>query len=161
MKELFDSFEKVGFEKKDLVLLDTCFIFDMLKKNEKLPSGFEYGLSSFTVEELLKVTHKNLHKMKVPFRRFLNENSFVIVETPVHPGDWEGEKDFVKSVDPKILQHVPDASDAVLLAVAVKTHSIVMAKDKHHLFTVELENFLVQYGIKVYKELKDLDGLVS
>jgi hypothetical protein len=31
-----------------------------------------------------------------------------------------------------------------------------LTKDKHHLFTVQLENFVSKYGIKVYKEIKEL-----
>ena len=155
MKELFDEFKKVGFERKNLVLLDTCFIFDLISREKNLIEGYDYALSSFTVEELLKIGHR-LHKMKRGWRKLLKKYNFVIVETPVHIGDWQGEKDFVKSVDSKLLQHITDASDAVLLAVAVKTNSIVLTKDKHHLFTVELSNYLKDSGVKVYKEMKDL-----
>jgi len=141
-----------------LVLLDTCFIFYLFDHGGELLEGFNYGLSSFTVEELLKVGHR-LHKMKVPLRRFLKKYNFVVIDTPVSPGDFKGEKDFVNSVDKDLLKHIADPSDAVLLAVAIKTHSIVLTKDKHHLFTVDLENYLRKYNLKVYKELKDLKGI--
>ena len=155
MRELFDKFERVGFDKKGLVLLDTCFVFSMLTRNQKLLYGYDYALSSFTVDELLHVSHR-LHKMKVPLRRFLKSQSVVVVETPVHPGEWEKERQFVDSVDKEILKVIPDASDAVLLAVAIKTKSNLLTKDKHDIFTVEAENFLRKYGIHVYKEMKDL-----
>ena len=155
MKELFDKFPTVGLEVKNLVLLDTCFIFDLLDKEYTLIPGHTYGLTSFNVEELLKVGHR-LHKMKVRLRRFLKSNTFLIVETPVHIGDYDQEKEFVNSIDSELLKHIADPSDAVLLAVAIKTNSIVLTKDKHHLFTVELENYLRKYDIKVYKEIKDI-----
>ena len=156
MKELFDSLEKKGFEEKNLVLLDTCFVFSLLDRNKKLLPGYKYGLSSFTVEELLKIGHR-LKKFKVELRRFVKDYDFIVIETPVHIGDWESEKKFVNSVDPELLKHIADASDAVLLAVALKTNSVVLTKDKHHLFTVELVNYLRGSGVKVFKELKDLE----
>jgi predicted nucleic acid-binding protein len=155
MKELFDKFPKVGLEVKNLVLLDTCFIFDLLDKEHTLIPGHTYAFTSFNVEELLIVGHR-LHKMKVRLRRFLKSNTFLIVETPVHIGDYEQEKEFVNSIDSELLKHIADPSDAVLLAVAIKTNSIVLTKDKHHLFTVELENYLRKYDLKVYKEIKDI-----
>jgi len=152
MKELFDSLEHVGMNVKGLKLLDTCFVFDLLSKQKKLPKG-QYGITSFNVEELLKVGHR-LHKMKRGLRDFVKHADLVIVDVPVHIGNFESEKEFVRSVDNELLKLIPDASDAVLLAAAVKTKSVVYTKDKHHLFTVRLENYLVKYGIKVYKELR-------
>ena len=157
MRELFDSLEKSGFEKKNLVLLDTCFVFNLLDRNQKLLPGYKYALSSFTVEELLKVGHR-LKKLKVELRRFVKDYDLVVIDTPVHIGDWDSEKAFVNSVDSELLKHIADASDAVLLAVALKTNSIVLTKDKHHLFTVDLVNYLGDSGVKVFKELKDLEG---
>ncbi len=159
MKELFADFPRVGVEKKGWVLLDTCFVFHLLDKGKDLLPGFPYALSSFTVDELLHVGHR-LHKMKVRLRRFLKSHEFVIVDTPVHPGDRQGEKDFVASVDRGLLQHIAGPSDAVLLAVALQTKSTVLTKDKHHLFTVELVNYLRGSGVSVYKELKDLQRKV-
>jgi predicted nucleic acid-binding protein len=158
MKELFEQFERKEMsEVKNLILLDTCFIFSTLDRESKLLGGFNYGLSSFTVEELLAVGHR-LHKMKTRLRRFLKTYSFTIINTPVHIGDMKGEKQFVSSIDQELLKHIADPSDAVLLAVAIKTHSTVLTKDKHHLFTVELENYLRKYDLKVYKEMKDLNS---
>tara|TARA_Y100000310_G_scaffold331897_1_gene406408 strand:+ start:1970 stop:2431 length:462 start_codon:yes stop_codon:yes gene_type:complete len=152
MKELFDSLEHVDMETKGLKLLDTCFVFDLLSKQKKLPEG-RYAITSFNVEELLKVGHR-LHKMKRGLRDFVKKNDLVVVEVPVHIGNFESEKAFVRSVDNELLKLIPDASDAVLLTVAVKTKSSVYTKDKHHLFTVRLENYLAKYGIKVFKEIK-------
>ena len=157
MKELFDKFEKVGVERKGLVFLDTCFVFDLLNREKDLVSGHPYALCSFNVEELLHVGHK-LHKMKTRLRRFLKSHDFLIVDVPVHPGDMKGEKEFVNSVDGELLKHIADPSDAVLLAVAVQTSSTVLTKDKHHLFTVDLVNYLRGRDVHVYKEMKDLSN---
>ncbi len=154
MKELFDKYERVE-GRKNLVILDTCFVFSLLDREKDLVKGYPYALSSFNVEELLFVGHK-LHKMKARLRRFLKSHEFVIVDVPVHPGDREGEKKFVNSVDKELLKHIPDASDAVLLAVALQTESIVLTKDKNHLFTVELVNYLRDKKVRVFKEMKDL-----
>jgi predicted nuclease of predicted toxin-antitoxin system len=81
-----------------------------------------------------------------------------IININVNPGDRIAEKNFVNSIDPDLLADVPDASDAVLIATAIKTNSIVLTKDKHHLFTTKLENYLNKYNIKVYKEYHDLTG---
>jgi len=155
MRELFDSFEKVGYERKGLVLLDTCFVFDLLDREKDLLKGYPYALSSFTVDELVHVGHK-LHKMKKRLRRFLSSHDFMVVDTPVHPGDMKGEKAYVNSIDPHLLEHIADPSDAVLLAVALQTRAIVLTKDKHHLFTTDLVNYLNGKGVFVFKEMKDL-----
>ncbi len=154
MKELFASLEHVN-SGENYIFLDTCFLFDLFDKGKSLVKGYRYAVSSFNVEELISVSHR-LHKDKVQLRRMLKGHSFVVYDIDVHIGDIDSEKKFVKSVDKELLKLIPDASDAVLLALAVKTKSVVLTKDKHHLFTVELENFISRYGIKVYKENLDL-----
>jgi len=155
MKELIKNLKRVDLSNaRGFVLLDTCFIISMLDHNSKLPSN--YATTSFNIEELMHVEHKLNHELKKKLRNFLKNEDLIIVDINVHPGDWEQEKSFVNSVDFELLKHIPDASDAVLLAVAIKTNSIVLTKDKHHLFTVELENFLNKYDLKVFKELKDI-----
>ena len=74
MKELFDSLKHVGMDVRGLKLLDTCFVFDMLSRNKKLPEG-KYGITSFNVEELLKVGHR-LHKLKHKLREFVKKGDF-------------------------------------------------------------------------------------
>ena len=156
MKELFEALEHVS-SGEGFVFLDTCFLFDLFDREKKLIKGYNYAVSSFNVEELISISHR-LHKDKVAIRRLLKEHSFVVFDIDVHIGDFESEKKYVKSVDNELLKLIPDASDAVLLALAVLTKSIVLTKDKHHLFTVQLENFIDRYGIKVYKEIKELKG---
>jgi hypothetical protein len=154
MKEIFESKKKVGWrEVKGLVLLDTCFIIDCVMKSKKIKLE-NAGITSFNAEELIHV-EKRL-KGKRAMRNFLRNTDFVLVEVPVSPGYWMQEKEFVESVNHGLLKNIADASDAVLMAAAIQTKSDVLTKDKHHLFTTKLENFLYDYGIRVYKELKDV-----
>lgn len=141
---------------RGLVLLDTCFIIDSLshpdKTNQLLKIG-KLALTSFNVEELMYVEHRLHHEIRKNMRLFLMHDYFKIVDIPVHPGNPDSEKDFVKSIDENLLLNVPDPSDAVLIAAAIATKSAILTKDKHHLFTTRLENFLNKYSIKVYKDL--------
>ncbi|MFH1455494.1 MAG: hypothetical protein ABIF40_00925 [archaeon] len=155
MKELLMNKIHVPMNQaSNLILLDTCFIIDCISRSNKVNFS-NTGITSFNIEELLHVEHRLGH-LKKPLRKFLKDTEFVIVDVPVSLGDWKAEKDFVKSVDSGLLQHIADASDAVLIATAVKTQSNVLTKDKHHLFTVELENFVRDWNVKVFKELKDV-----
>lgn len=150
MKELFDSLKHVD-SVDGYIFLDTCFVFYLLENNISLKKEFNYAISSFNVEEL--IVH---HKDKIGLRRFVKSYPFVVVDVDVHIGDWDSEKKFVNSVDKDLLKYVKDPSDAVLMAVAVKNNSSILTRDKHHLFTVVLENFLKKYKLKVIKEIKDL-----
>jgi predicted nucleic acid-binding protein len=159
LRELFEKLQKVGTDKKNLVLLDTCFVFHMITHNTHLLPGYTYALSSFTVEELIHVSHK-VHKYKVPLRNFIKKHKeILVVDTPVHPGEWEKEREFVNAIDPNLLKHLPDASDAVLVGVAIQTDSVVLTKDKHDIFQVDLINYLMGTGVSVLKEFKDLQNL--
>lgn len=157
MKELFDSLPHVQLEdSRDLLLLDTCFVLNMLHKH-KLHELFEREvvLTSFNVEELLHVAKHQSEKAML--RRFIEQHpALAVLDVPVHAGDWAGEEAFVRSVDSALLLQIPDASDAVLIAAAMKTNSDVLTKDKHHLFTTKLTNFLSSEGINVWKEWKDV-----
>ncbi|MBI4447419.1 hypothetical protein HY643_00410 [Candidatus Woesearchaeota archaeon] len=157
MKELFNSFPKKDYkEVRNMVLLDTCFLLNILDHKDKIAKMERIknlAMTSFNVEEIIKIEHKIDHRLKNEIRKFLKKHDFLIVEIPVNVGNRQQEKDFVNSVDEKLLQKVADPSDAVLIAAAIKTHSTVLTRDKHHLFTVELENFLKAYDIQVYNHL--------
>lgn len=160
MKELVENILTLDLvHARNLVLLDTSFIISMMEHRDKIARLLEIkgiAMTSFNVEELIHVEkHLDPHT-KHHLREFLKDGKIVIVKIDVHPGNWEEEKAFVNAADENLLKHIPDPSDAVLLAAAIKTHSSVLTKDKHHLFTVELENFVRQYDIRVFKELHDL-----
>lgn len=143
---------------KNLILLDTCFVINILEHHKHLDKlkNERVGMTSFNIEELLYVEHNLKHEDKKMIREFLKHPCFCIIEVPVHPGDFREEIRFVRSIDGELLKKVGDPSDAVLIAVAIKTNSIVLTKDKHHLFTIVLEEFLKKYGLKVYKDLNFL-----
>ena len=157
MKELLESLPRIRLEDAhSFVLLDTCFLINLLEHHKHLEklNSYSVGITSFNAEEVIHIEHRLSHEDKITLRRFFRSHpKLFIVEVPVHPGDREGERKFVGSVDSELLKNVSDASDAVLMAAAIKTGSTVLTKDKHHLFTVVLESFLQKYGIKVYKDL--------
>lgn len=156
MKELLQNIKRLRLEEaRELILLDTCFVINLLEHHKHLDKlkDKNLGMTSFNVEELLHVEHRLKSEDKRLIRNFLKHPKFCIVEVPVHPGNREEEVNFVKSVDENLLKEVHDPSDAVLIAAAIKTRSIVLTKDKHHLFTVVLESFLEKYSLKVYKDL--------
>jgi predicted nucleic acid-binding protein len=157
MKELIGDKETISYTKcRDLNLLDTCFIVYALEHNDLLKRLSELNnlaITSFNIEELIHIEHKLNHSTRKELRNFLKDSNFIIVDVPVHPGNFEEEKDFVRAIDNNLLLKIPDASDAVLIAIAAKTHSTVYTKDKHHLFTTVLENFISQYDIQVLKTI--------
>jgi len=158
MRELLGNLERVPYQKvRGLLFLDTCFLIDAAERGRLSElNGRRVAVTSFNVEELVHVSHRLHDKTREALRRFLKGHpALTLVDVPVHPGERETERTFVSSVDPRLLEKVPDASDAVLIAAAIATRSDVLTKDKHHLFTVVLENFLNEYGIRVWKEWKD------
>lgn len=161
MKDVFSNCKHVSMgSARKLVLLDTCFFINFLEHHASMDSIGEnvpFATTSFNIEELEHVSHRLSHELKHRLREFFRSKELLIVDVPVSPGDWAKEKSFVNSVDDKLLANVPDPSDAVLIAAAMKTGSCVVTRDKHHLFTCKLEHFLGKYGIAVYKDLKFLE----
>jgi len=160
MRELIENILTIDLvHARNLVLLDTSFLIAMMEHRDKVERLLELpniAMTSFNMEELMHVEkHLDPHTRK-HLREFLKNGKIVIVKVDAHPGNWEGEKEFVNAADENLLKHIHDPSDAVLLAAAIKTHSSVLTKDKHHLFTVDLANFVQQYDIRVYKELRDI-----
>lgn len=160
MKELVKSIPKINLDQaKGFILLDTCFVINALEHHKHLDKLLDkkIGMTSFNIEELLKVEHRLKQEDKKAIRKTLKHPFFSIIEIPVHPGNWEEEKSFVNTIEPNLLKEINDPSDAVLIAVAIKTMApVILTKDKHHLFTVKLEDYLEKYRIKVYKDLNFL-----
>lgn len=162
MKEIFEKQPRKKIEEaKNVVLLDTCFFIHTFEhqkdaKLRELMQKTEVAMTSFNVEEFLFKEHVVDERVREHARKFLKNNKLTIIDVPVHPGQYESEKIFVRSVDNELLKDISDTSDAVIIAVAVKTNSNILTKDKHHLFTVKLENYLNKYGIQVHKEFHDI-----
>jgi hypothetical protein len=150
MKELLDTIKRIEFiDVNNIPLYDTCFFISTLEHQHHLDKPFL--LTSFNAEELVHVSHRLHENLKHSIRKFLHNppSSFAILDLPIHPGNRDHEREFVASVEPELLKKVPDPSDAVLIAAAIKAHTNVFTRDKHHLYTVVLENFLQRYGIVV------------
>jgi len=159
MRELFSTLVRVPLRAGlGRPLLDTCFLLDLAERR-KLHTlmATPIATTSFNLEELEHVSRRMHDKTKEELRHFFKTHpDLVIVEVPAHPGDVAAERSFVAEVDPDLLLKVPDASDAVLIATAIRCRTDVFTKDKHHLFTTVLENYLHAYDLHVFKEWKDM-----
>lgn len=162
MKEILAALPHIKLEDaNNFVLIDTCFFihtFEHQKEHQlkELCEKFNVGLTSFNAEEFILKDKVVDERVREYARKFLKTHPISIINVDVHPGNRDSEKKFVNSVDLSLLKEIPDASDAVLIAVAIKTNSTVLTKDKHHLFTVKLENYIKKYNLEVYKEYHDL-----
>ncbi len=161
MKEIFAEMKRTT--KSNLILLDTCFIIDTFSKHKEkelaaLAEKDRVAITSFNVEELVHVIKKVKDKsVKERVRKFFKDNNAIkILEIPIHPGNMEAEKKYVNEIDPYLIQDIPDPSDAVLVAAAIRTKSIVLSKDKHHLFTALLENYLHRWNLRIVKDMHEL-----
>ncbi|MFH1211775.1 MAG: PIN domain-containing protein [Candidatus Woesearchaeota archaeon] len=163
MKELFEKLNHTN-EFSNGILIDTCFFIYLLEHSKekellKFAENNNVAITSFNVDEFLFKEHSVENDVREHARRFLKKNSALVVfDINVHPGNKDQEKSFVNSVEPDLLKEIPDPSDAVLMAAAILSHSSVLTKDKHHLFTTKLENYLNRYRLKVFKELHDVTG---
>lgn len=156
MRRLLDALEK-GSDVN--YLIDTCFLIyclekDKMKELESFCSENSVGLSSFNAAELDHIHGRFPGPLNRHLRNFLKQKLIKLVEVDVVPGQRAKEKKYVESFDPAMLKQVHDPSDAVLLSLAAKIRADVLTRDKHHLFTVDVENYLSEYGIKVLKEIE-------
>jgi len=162
MKEVFQTLpHKELQDAHNMVLIDTCFFIHTFEHQKdhllrELAERFDVGMTTFNAEEFLFKEHVVDERVREYARKFLKTHPITLITIDVHPGNRESEKRFVNNIDPDLLCEVPDASDAVLMAVAIKTDSTILTKDKHHLFTVKLENYIHKYNLEVYKEYHDV-----
>lgn len=158
MKELIEKAKHLQLkDARNFVLLDTCFLVDALNHNERLEKLLKLknlAMTSFNAEEFIHIEKRLPHEVRKRARKILSGLS--IIDVDVHPGDWKKEKEFVQEIEPKLLHTIPDRSDCVLAAAAIKTRSNILTKDRHDVYTAALENLAYEYRIKVCKELKDL-----
>ena len=156
MKELTDNLNHVDNLEQGSILLDTCFFISCFKhaKNiHRLETMQNLCMTSFNIGELLHAEHHLNHELKTRIRKFFHKaENLKILNIDVKPGEWDEERSFVDNVDPELLKHVHDPSDAVLIAAAIRFKAKVMTKDKHHIYTSDLANFLNKYKIKIEKD---------
>lgn len=159
MNEAIENLDSVlpgDIRNENTVLLDTSFLVYELKRNPR-------ALSEFCKDNFVLITDFNLseleslgrhdHGIKRLAKKFLEKNLVKTLLTKIVIGDWEGEKQYASSTDTDLLKHVYDPSDAVLVAAAIRSRSDVLTRDKHHLFTAELENKLSEYNIKIFNDI--------
>jgi predicted nucleic acid-binding protein len=162
MKELFQTLPHIELsDAHNMVLIDTCFFihtFEHQKDHQlrELAERYSVAMTTFNAEEFLFKEHVVDERVREYARKFLKTHPITLINIDVHPGNRIAEKAFVNSIDVDLLREIPDASDAVLMAAAIKTDSTILTKDKHHLFTVQLENYIKKYNLEVYKEYHDL-----
>jgi hypothetical protein len=155
MKMSFE--EPENFRAKKSVLLDTCFIIHELQnqKEKRLLNFCEENtvlITSFNVEELKHVSKKLGHDKKL-VKDFLKRAKLTVINIPVNPGEITKEREYVNDFDPELMKKIHDPSDAVMVVGAILSSSDILTRDKHHLFTVELEEELKEYGLRVYNDL--------
>ena len=135
------------------ILLDTCFIvYEIKQGNQKKLEEFceknDVRITSFNMAELEHV-EKHLPHDKKHINKFLKNTNLPTIELDVKPGEHQQEKDYVNKVDNDLLRIIQDPSDAVLVACAIENRCDVLTRDKHHIFSAELENKLNEYGIEI------------
>ena len=159
MKELYQELPEVVEDERKNFIIDTCFLIDCIKNNkikdiERLSETYDLVLVDLNFQEL---DHIHLDDdVKIVLRKMLKEKLFYKYHTGVNIGNWDDEEQYVKFCDKELLKIISDKSDAVIVAAAEKINAHVMTKDKHHLFTSELENYINKKGIRIFKELKDV-----
>ncbi len=152
MKELFNTLPRVS--KADW-LLDTCFvyyIFEHHKEDDLIEFCKEnsVAITSFTVKEILHHLHDVNHIVRERLRYLIKHSILLgVVEIPVSPGEIDEEIGYIVATDEKILHLVPDHSDGVIAAIAVKLKANIITRDKHHLFTTVLEDYFKSKGLLV------------
>lgn len=140
-------------------VVDTCFLYYLFEhQHEKAfaETCEEYVvvLTSFNAEEFLFHSHDVGHRVRERFRHAVKHGLRLFFhEISISPGNPEGEKKFVTDYDEQILKLVPDPSDAVLLVAALQLKADVLTRDKHHLFTTKLENYVYDKGLQVLNNL--------
>jgi hypothetical protein len=158
MRELFDKEKHITIDEiRNTNLIDTCFFIYALthpKELDDLKKLKTIATTSFNVEEILNLKHEIKAGLRHILKRFVKEVDLNIIDINVKPGEREKEREFVENTDKNLLEHVHDPSDAILVAVGIKTHSNVYTRDKKHLFNPELENYLRKYDIKILNIIK-------
>lgn len=152
MKELFDRLPRWDLQ-ADYVL-DTCFLFYVFDKQlehklVKFCQDSIVAITSFTVQELIHHKKDASKLFKERFRHIVSDLRLYVIQMDVHPGEVVSEREFVNDFDPAILHLVRDPSDAVSLVVALQHGANIITRDKHHLFTTALENYLNEKGLRV------------
>lgn len=162
MKELLQNLDMIPPEKAiGYTLIDTCAFIHVFEHPEKIIEfktslkNEKYGMTSFNIEELMHVEHKLNKKVKESIRKFLKEKEDIeIIQIDVHPGDRDGERLYVESINPELIHIMhEDMSDGVLFAAALKIKGNIVTRDKHHLYNQIAERFANEHHINIRNKI--------
>jgi predicted nucleic acid-binding protein len=160
MKELFEHLTQTTVPQ---ILLDTCFVYWVFEhQHEKqlidLSQNFVVALTTFTIEELLYHSHHVNEHVRSRLRKELKNKKLNLYKynQPVHPGNPQQEKEYIQLNQPELLELIPDNSDSILVIAGIQTKANILTRDKHHLFTAQLNNFLLEKEIQVYTNVSDI-----
>ncbi|MFP4523167.1 MAG: PIN domain-containing protein [Candidatus Nanoarchaeia archaeon] len=157
MKELFKQLPKTDSPE---YIVDTCFLYWIIEHQHFKPfilfcKKHVVAVTSFTIEEVLYHAHDVDEHVRSRLRRALKKDLRLFrYDIDVFPGNFEEEHAFVSKTVPELIPLIPDPSDAVIAAVAYQTKAHLLTRDKHHLFTTQLNNFFTKKGIRVLNNLE-------
>lgn len=157
MKELFEELPRTD---KPEYIVDTCFLYWIIEHQhvKKFITFCEtniVAITSFTIEEVLYHAHDVDEHVRSQLRKELKKDLRLFrYDIGVSPGSFENEHAFVNEHVPELIPLIADPSDAVIAVVAYETGANLLTRDKHHLFTTQLNNFFEKKGIKVLNNLE-------
>ena len=138
--------------------LDTCYLIWLFENHkESILLKSDYVITSFNYQELLHVEHRHKISSHVRnhIRSFEKKHGFNIVEIPVSPGNNLEEVSYVHEIDPGLLNHVKDPSDAVLVAFCIKNKFDLVTRDRHDIYKAVNENYFSKNNLQLLKSLRD------
>jgi len=162
MKELLSNLKTIEVSQaRNFTLIDTCAFIHVFEHHEKIKEFKEalkqgnYAITSFNIEELMHVEHKLNKKIKEEIRKFLKQKEDIeIIMIDVHPGDKDGEKEYIKKIDPELIHIMhDDLSDGVLFATALLIKGDIITRDKHHLYNQMAESFANKHKIEIRNKI--------
>jgi predicted nucleic acid-binding protein len=152
------AFKTLAFLMGAMFLVDTCVVingFEESGASHKIWRSMEaqdetfVALTDFNLHELEK---HGRHKLVKKVHNAIKSGAVPMFEIGVSPGDWSGEKQYERLVDPEIVHLVEDPSDAVLIAAAEQLGAEgVITLDRHHLYTGKLWSYLEHKGLHIFK----------
>ena len=161
MKELFEKLPEIT---NPQILIDTCFIYWVYEnQHEKQFHEFcnkhKVALTSFTIEELIYHAHHVNKHARSRLRKELKEKNLQLhkYSQPVHPGKPQEQKNYIQKHQPELLEIIPDNSDSILVIASIQTKANILTRDKHHLFTAQLNNYLQEKNIQVYNNISEIE----
>lgn len=157
MLDVFQNLRHVE-KTKNAILLDSCFFLNLFENHKQYMlsefiSNNNVCLTSFNAAEILHRLNRFDEKVFHNISHFLfSSPNITILDINVYPGNKTAEVNYVTEIGPELLNIIPDPSDAVLAACAIKFNSDIITKDRHHLYTNDLKHFFEKHNLEVYDD---------